>query len=340
MPTIKDVAREAGVSIATVSYVLNNKTSFVSEETRRQVLETANRIGYRPNATARNLQANQTRLIGYSWHDVPQNQPMNYVMDTFTYYLAQAAEENGYHVLTFTHPRGKPTPSYHELILTGRVDAFVLAGTVADDARIRFLLDEKYPFISFGRSNPDWDFAWVDTDGTQGVCEATRYLIELGHRRIAMVAWPEESITGNYRLAGYLQATREAGLPVLPEYILRGEHTVESGRSALAQWWALPQDQRPTAMVAVSDQVAIGVMQQAEQLGLAVGQDLSVVGFDDTPVGQFLRPSLTTLQQPIPEICQALMKMLGPVLAGRLPEPRHILLPPRLILRDSCGTVG
>src|SRR5215213_4303179 len=108
MPTIKDVAREAGVSIATVSYVLNNKADAVSEPTRKHVIEAADRIGYRPNVTARNLRSNQTRLIGYAWYDAPsENVPagrLNTVLDWFTFYLARAAEQSGYHLLTFTYP--------------------------------------------------------------------------------------------------------------------------------------------------------------------------------------------------------------------------------------------
>lgn len=338
MPTIKDVAREAGVSTATVSYVLNNKKSFVSKETRRQVLETAERIGYRPNATARNLQSNQTRLIGYSWHEVPANGRMNAVLDTFTYYLAQAAEESGYHVLTFTHPQSQPVDAYQSLILTGRVDAFVIAGTIRDDPRVRYLIEYGFPFVSFGRSNPDWEFNWVDTDGERGVHEAVDYLLSLGHTRIAMAAWPEESISGSLRVSGYQNALQAAGLPVRPEYIYRGIHTEETGRAALSYWWTLPPDQRPTAVVAVSDIIAIGVMQQAQKIGLEVGKNLSIIGFDDYPFTQYITPALTTVQQPITEIGQQLMVLLEQVLADKNAEPVTLLLPPRLIIRDSCGS--
>ncbi len=336
MPTIKDVAREAGVSIATVSYVLNNKDAFVSAETRRQVLETIERIGYTPNSTARNLKANRTRLIGYAWHEVPYNQ-VNPVLDRFTYYLAHAAEAAGYHVLTFTHPVTDPLPAYQELINTQRVDAFVLAGTTADDPRIRFLLDENFPFVSFGRSNPDWDFHWVDTDALEGVYEATQYLIRLGHTRIAMAAWPEQSVSGNFRLAGYLKAMQQAGLPVPPHYIIRGEHSEQAGREALAQWCQLPRRQWPTAIIAVSDLVAIGIMNEAERHGLVVGRDVSVTGFDDAPMTQYLRPALTTIQQPIVDITQALIEMLEIVLRKEDTSPQHLLVPTRLIQRASCG---
>jgi DNA-binding LacI/PurR family transcriptional regulator len=336
MPTIKDVAKEAGVSIATVSYVLNNKDTSVSKQTRRNVLEAIERIGYTPNITARSLKASQTRLIGYAWHEVPYDQ-VNPVLDRFTYYLAQAAEAAGYHILTFTHPTSNPLPVYDELIRTQRVDAFVLAGTVADDERIRFLMEADFPFVSFGRSNPDWDFHWVDTDGWAGVREAADYLIQLGHRRIGMAAWPDESISGSFRVQGYLDALADAGIPFHSEYLIRGEHTEAAGRAALAAWCDLPPDERPTAVLAITDLVAIGIMNEAERRGLVVGQDLSVIGFDDAPMGQYLRPALTTIQQPILEIGGALVNILESLLRQELPATRQVLIPPCLVVRSSCG---
>lgn len=341
MPTIKDVAREAGVSIATVSYVLNNKHDAVSEPTRISVIEAAQRIGYRPNVTARNLRSNQTRLIGYAWYDAPYNQVptgrINPVLDWFTYYLASAAEQAHYHLLTFTYSVDNPAPTYDELIRTGRVDAFVLAGTTMDDPRVRFLLDQNFPFVSFGRAKPEWDFPWVDTDSTEGVRCAVDYLIKLGHQRIGVVGWPEDSLTGNYRLAGYIKAMDEAGLVRRSEWIVRGDHSAESGVAALAAFCELPEDTRPTAVVTMSDLMAIGVMNEAERRGLQVGRDLSVIGFDDVPMTEFLRPSLTTLQQPIPEIGEALIRMLEAIINKQEPEPRHQLIAPRLIVRESCA---
>lgn len=336
MPTIKDVAREAGVSIATVSYVLNKKNTLVSKETRLQVLETIERIGYTPNVTARNLRASQTRLIGYAWHEVRGDQE-NSVLDRFTYYLAQAAEAAGYHLLTFTYPQYDPNQVYDDLIRSQRVDAFVLSGTVRNDARIRFLMDANFPFISFGRSNPEWDFPWVDTDGCEGVYNAVDYLVGLGHQRIAMVAWPEESISGSYRVQGYLAGLQAAGIAFRPDYLIRGEHNVSTGCFALAEWMTLPVDERPTAIIAITDLIAIGILNQAEVYGLTVGSDLSVIGFDDTPLGQYLRPALSTIQQPIIEIGGELMHILNTGLNKNNWKDCQVLLPPRLIVRASCG---
>jgi DNA-binding LacI/PurR family transcriptional regulator len=336
MPTIKDVAREAGVSIATVSYVLNNKPAAVSEDTRQLVWNAVNRIGYMPNVTARNLRSNQSRLIGYAWHEVPYDQ-INPVLDRFTYHLARAAEAAGYHILTFTYPLDDPLPVYDELIRTGRVDAFVIGSTILNDERIQFLMNREFPFVCFGRSNPEWDFIWVDTDGTYGMRQAVDYLVGLGHRRIAMVAWPEESLSGTYRVRGYFEGLAAAGIEPHPAHIVRGEHIEQTGRAAFYRWLELPHAERPTAVVAVSDLVAIGVMNAAEEYGLVVGRDLSVIGFDDAPMSQYLRPALTTLQQPIPEIGRTIVDILEEILAKNELSERHQLLKPSLIMRASCA---
>jgi DNA-binding LacI/PurR family transcriptional regulator len=155
MPTIKEVAKQAGVSIATVSYVLNNRSEMVSEGTRQHVLSIAQMMGYKANSTARNLQSSRTGLLGYAWHADPTDSP-NLVMEQFTYLLAQAAEHANYHLLTFTLPTDDPIRVYTEFIQSGRVDGFILAGTTYDDPRIAYLIEQPVPFVSFGRANPAW----------------------------------------------------------------------------------------------------------------------------------------------------------------------------------------
>lgn len=341
MPTIRDVAREAGVSIATVSYVFNNKLESVSEGTRQHVLAAAQRIGYMPNVTARNLRSNQTRLIGYAWYETAWHgvarANLNTVLDWFTYYLARNAEEAGYHLLTFTCPLHDPVSTYEELVRTHRVDGFVLAGTTMNDLRVQYLMEHNVPFVSFGRSNPEWDFPWIDTDGATGVRRAVDYLIELGHRKIAMISWPEESLTGNYRLQGYLNAMAAAGLSIGPDSIFRGDHSEQTGRAAVQFWASLPADERPTAVMCISDLIAIGVMNEAEHWGFEVGKTLSVIGFDDLPMTEYLRPALTTLQQPIHLIGESLLRMLETVLNKGELNPTHQLIAPELIIRDSCS---
>ena len=334
MPTIKDVAREAGVSIATVSYVLNNKADTVSEDTRRLVWEAVERIGYTPNITARNLRASQSRLIGYAWHEVPRDQ-VNPVLDRFTYYLAQYAEAAGYHILTFTYPPHDPLPVYDELIRTRRVDGFVVSGTRLDDPRIDFLLEKDVPFVSFGRSNPNWPFTWVDTDGAAGLRLAVAHTLALGHQRVGFLGWTPPSLAGEHRESGYREALRAAGWSPGPVWHL--ENSEESGRDALRDWLNSPAASRPTAVLTVSDLMAIGLLNEAEHHGVEIGRDLSVIGFDDAPASQYLRPALTTLRQPIEAIAQAVIGLLEAQLNKTAAEHEHRLFAPELIVRQSTG---
>jgi DNA-binding LacI/PurR family transcriptional regulator len=335
-PTIRDVARRAGVSIATVSYVLNASAP-ISEATRQRVLEAAAELGYRPSAIARGLRAGQSRTIGYSWHPVSPDR-WHPILDPFLHSMAQAAEARGYHILTFTQPTGEDRwLPYQELMLTARVDGFVLSGTNRNDPRVRYLLDKNFPFVAFGRANEEWDFPYVDVDNTAGTRMAVEHLVELGHRRIAVIAWPEDSLTGHYRLQGYLEGMQSAGLPVAPEWILRTEHSEAAGRQAMHALLALPPDRRPTAVVTMSDLMAIGAMNALYEAGLQPGRDVSIVGFDDVPMAQYLHPPLTTLRQPIVEVGERVVQMLLAIIEGEPLEERRVLLPPRLIVRGSTA---
>jgi DNA-binding LacI/PurR family transcriptional regulator len=336
MPTIKDVAREAGVSIATVSYVLND-TGAVSETTRQRVLLAVDRLGYRPSVIAKGLQARESRMIGYSWRPVPPDQ-FNPILEKFIHGMAEAAARHSYHVLAFpsTELSDEVTP-YREMVKSNRVDGFVLSNTNLGDRRVRYLLDEGFPFVTFGRSNQDWLFPWVDVDGADGVEQAVTHLVVLGHRRIACLAWPEDSLTGEYRLAGYRRAMASAGLAVKENWVIRTENFYRHAQQAAQTWLAMPPARRPTAVVALTDLMAIGVMNAAADAGLRVGRELAVVGFDDAPITGYLQPSLTSLRQPIAEIGERVVTMLIDLVRGESPSPAQVLLKPQLIVRDSTA---
>jgi DNA-binding LacI/PurR family transcriptional regulator len=332
--TLKEVAANAGVSYQTVSKVLNRQIQ-VSKETEERVWQSVHRLGYRPNQLARSLRSQRSKLIGYSWEPSPPDQA-NPILDQFLTSMAESAETAGYHLLTFTHHYGDGwVESYGNLIGTNRVDAFVLSSVEYNDRRILFLQEQGFPFVAFGRSNPDWIFPWVDVDGAAGIQAVVEHLTGLGHRRIAALAWPEGSRVGQNRLDGYLAGLHAAGIEASTDWILRGEGRYAFGFEAaehLLQW---PQDQRPTALVAFNDAMAIGAMHAIQRRGFEVGVDFAVTGFDDSPVVQYLTPPLTTVRQPIWEIGQRLMATLLDQLDGSGPVECCHLLTPRLIVRES-----
>jgi DNA-binding LacI/PurR family transcriptional regulator len=264
------------------------------------------------------------------------------ILDRFLYSMAEAAEAQGYHILTFTSgPNSKPWLPYEELILTGRVDGFILSDTDRDDERIPYLMNRGFPFVAFGRAHEresgKWDFPYVDVDGEAGVRQAVEHLLALGHRRIGLIAWPEASLTGYYRYQGYVRALQVTGISPDPAWIVRAEHTEGSGRQAMHALLNLPTDRRPTAVVALSDLMAIGALNAVYEEGLQPGRDVALVGFDDIPTAQYLHPPLTTLRQPIIEVGERVVSMLLRLIRGEELAERKVLLPPTLIVRGSSG---
>ncbi len=329
---IKDVAHAADVSIATVSYVINNSAP-VSDETRARVLDAIRRLGYRPNSTARNLKASETRMIGYAWHDVEQGQ-MKAVLDRFVYLMARAAESHGYHVLTFTLSPTDPVAAYDELIRTSRVDGFVVAETDRHDP-IRRLMSLGFPFVAFGRMTPESDFLYVDVDVHAGIRMAVEHLLARGHRRIGCIGWAKGSHNGDTRMAGYVQTLRLAGIEPRSEWVVRVPNVIGEGFAGAKALLSLPTPDCPTAIVALSDLMATGAMHYIESIGLHVGTDVAVTGFDDDPMSAFLRPPLTTLHQPIDEIATRVVEMLVANISGQPIADRHILFQPTLMIRPS-----
>jgi DNA-binding LacI/PurR family transcriptional regulator len=331
--TLKSVASRAGVSYQTVSKVLNGQIQ-VAPETRERILKAAEELGYRPNQIARNMRAQRSHMIGYSWLPTSPDQ-INQILDQFLSSMVFEAEAAGYHLLPFPFRQGH-VDDYRELIDTGRVDGFVISSVDYDDPRVSFLMERKFPFVAFGRSNPGLDFPYVDVDGTAGLRMATNHLLEKGHQRIGALAWPEDSRVGNDRIAGFFEAMKSAGREVNPGWIERGEGTFEFGYQASRRLLALPAGQRPTALLAMNDTMAIGGFRAVGEQQLEVGRDIAIIGFDDAPMSQYLFPALTTIRQPIREAGRKCVEILISLMRDEVLAEHQVLLPPTLISRASA----
>ncbi|MBI4788998.1 MAG: LacI family DNA-binding transcriptional regulator [Chloroflexi bacterium] len=330
--TLKQVAAEAGVSFQTVSKVINGNSK-VAPETEGRIWRAVRALGYQPDALARNLKSRRSRMLAYSWAPLPPDQP-NPILDQFLRSMMQAATRAGYHILPFPHPdEGHNLSPYRDLGHSGRVDGFIISSIKYDDPRIAFLQEQGFPFVAFGRSNPGCEFPFVDVDGAAGLRLATEHLLLRGHRRIAALAWPEESRVGQNRIEGYFEALRAAGLGVREDWIARGEGRVAFGHAATRRWLDGPN--RPTALVALNDLMAIGALRAAQERGLRVPDDLAITGFDDVPMAQYLTPPLTTIRQPIWEVGQQVIAILIGILEGSPPTNAHELLQPELVVRAS-----
>ena len=336
--TLKQVASSAGVSYQTVSKVLNRQIQ-VSKETEARIWDAARTLGYRPSFVARSLRTQRAFTIGYSWPPSSPDQE-NIVLDQFLQSMFLAAEERGYYLLCFPYHANaeKHLATYDELIETRRVDGFVLSSIEYNDPRVNLLLERNFPFVGFGRSNPDLVFPWIDVDGGLGIRESMLHLLEKGHRRIAALAWPPDSRVGNNRMEGYFSALQDAGIAPEDDWIKRGNGVFDFGYRATLELLDLSEDRRPTALIALNDMMALGASQAIKDRGLNVGRDFAVTGFDDAPMVQYTAPSLTTLRQPITEIGQRIIAMLMEYInSGSIPKTPHILVAPQLIVRSSTN---
>lgn len=334
--TIKEVAQQAGVSYQTVSKVITGKAQ-VMPETEDRIRKAIHDLGYRPSHTARSLRSNRSCTLAYSWPPSPRDQA-NPILDQFLQSMFTEAEQHGYYLLTFPYHAdpAERVAAYQDLIDTGRVDGFVISSVEYNDERVLCLLKNKIPFAAFGRSNPELAFPCIDVDGGAGLRMATRHLLEQGHRRIAALAWPEDSRVGNNRLEGYISAMNEAGIIPPPEWLVRGEGRVSFGFKATRHLLSQPAEERPTGLVCLNDAMAIGAMHAAQERGLRVGVDLAITGFDDAPMIQYLNPPLTSLRQPVWEIGRQLIQMLMDQLdTGEQPDPLCTLFQPELMVRAS-----
>jgi len=334
--TLKEVARRAGVSYQTVSKLLN-KQVHLAPETEARIWEAVQALGYRPLYMARGLRSRQSRTLGYSWNPARPG-TTNPILDTLLQSMLDAADQQDYNLLCFPHhpEPGSQLTAYRALFETGRVDGFILSSVEYDDPRVLFLLERGVPFVAFGRSNPDLDFPCIDVNGGEGLRQAVEHLLALGHHRIAALAWPESSRVGANRLQGYLTGMLQAGIQPNPAWIVRGEGQPSFGFAATNHLLDLPAEQRPTALVALNDLMALGAVHAAQRRGLTVGSDLAVTGFDDTDLARFTQPALTSIRQPIWEIGQRIIQLMLPILRQEAPTPAScVLLDPTLIIRAS-----
>jgi DNA-binding LacI/PurR family transcriptional regulator len=327
--TIRDVAALAGVSVGTVSYVLND-SPLIKPETRERVLQAIRDLDYRRNSIARGLKSNQSRLIGYAWHSAEDPIRRNALLDRFLYEIAEAAETLGYHILTFAQTDEASVQSYDELIQTARVDGFVLSDVVYDDPRVRHLRAAGVPFVAFGQTE-DRHCPWVDVDGRFGMRLAVEHLLRCGHRRIALLCWPGGMRFGDNRVWGYRDALHMAGIPTHPEWIGRTRNAVDQALEATRG--LLMAHPRPTAIACANDVMAIGAVRCLEELGLRAGADVAVTGYDDTPVAELL--GLTSVRQPTDVVAAKVIEMLIGEIEGTPVRQRSVVLEPSLVVRAS-----
>ena len=334
--TLKDIARESGYSITTVSRALGG-FSDVNEQTRAHILQIASELGYQPNLIARQLQSQRTFTVGMIIPASEQCEEDDF-FSTLLKGVTYTAARHRYDVLV----SGLLTDSdemgtYRAFVGGNRVDGMILARTRRNDPRIAYLKQVGMPFVVAGRSSPDEesDFPYIDADSQLGIKLLVAHFVAYGHRHIGLILPPESVAYTSYRLSGYQDGLAEAGLPFNPAYLTHGDLRREGGFAGARR--LIEAQPELTAIIASNDLMALGAMQAVQEHGLSVGQDVAIGGFDDIPAAQHTVPSLTTVRQPICEIGGWLTDMLLQIINDQPPDQRGILVAPELMIRESSG---
>lgn len=323
--TIHDVAQLAGVSPATVSRVLNGATHAVRETTRRRVLEAVRRLDYYPNRLARSLLQRHTAVVGLLVPDVS-----NPYYACILRGIEDVAHQHGLAVMLCNTDRD-PTKQHQYLraLLEHRVDGVVVAGGTFTWEDLR-MVGRRLPVVAVGR-HPS-DVLCVRVDNVRAAYEACQHLLNLGHTRVGFLAGPRSSLTAQDRVRGYRRALREVGVQPARGWICWSEFTAEGGYRATRQVLSAAE---VTALVASNDQMALGALRALWELGLQVPADVSVVGFDDTPVAAATVPALTTVAIPAYELGRQAMQLLVKVRAGV--GAADVVLPAQMRVRESTA---
>lgn len=325
--TIQDVAKAAGVSVATVSRVLN-KSSSVTRSTREAVLDAIKQMDYRPNLLGRNLRRTETRLILALLPNIANPFYARIVKG-----MEDIARKNGYNVmLCNTDSNAERERVYLELLKNRLADGVIFMAPEIDGKELT-AIGRDFPVVQCCEYKEGAQVPLASIDNHTAAKKAAKHLISLGHKRIGMISCDNSFLSTIRREQGFKMALEEAGIVFDEQLVVYGDYSFKSGRRAAFSLLAL--DERPTAIFAISDIMAIGVLRAAREKGLRVPEDLAVVGFDNISFASMCSPMLTTVSQPKYDIGCTAMELLLRKMRGELKEPVDIVLENELVIRES-----
>lgn len=327
--TIFDVAREAGVSYATVSRVLNNK-DHVKPEKREAVLRAMARLGYVANQQARRLAGGRSRVVGL----LVQGLESSYAGEIIRGIDEELAAAQYDLMLYTTHRRKTKESVYVAAISRGMAEGLLLMLPRDPAAYIDTLRRQSFPYVLIDHQGVGDEHRSIGATNRQGAYDATRHLIDLGHRRIGFITGRIELGCAIDRLAGYRAALAERGIADDPALAAEGDFMRPAGFAGARALLDLPDP--PTAIFASNDDMAFGVIEAARDRGLRIPDDLSVVGFDDIPQAAIVHPPLTTVRQPLEQMGRAATRMLLKLIDDPQIQVESIALPTELVVRQSC----
>jgi len=332
--TIYDIAREAGVSIATVSQVINGKGK-ISEERRNEIMEIMERLNYQPSVIAAALAGKKTYTLGLLVPDIS---------NPFFAEIARAVEDRGHQlgyslVICSTDNKDERVERYLTLLQQKSIDGMII-GTGMDNKEIlNPLMEKQIPIAMIARELPEQPVHTVVVDDYIGGRLAAKHLLQLGHRKLAVLAEQAKVRSSRERVRGFRESLAADGVELPEQRVLHCDFVVEDGKRRTLE--LLKQADRPTALFCCNDLLAIGALQAVKELGLRVPQDLSVIGFDNTILASVTDPPLTTVAQPMEEMGRMAVDLLIQELKKELTQPKQrTVLRPELIIRQSTSAPG
>ncbi|WP_074728182.1 MULTISPECIES: catabolite control protein A [Paenibacillus] len=333
--TIYDVAREAGVSMATVSRVVNNNPN-VKPQTRKKVFEAIERLGYRPNAVARGLASKKTTTVGVVIPDIS-----NSIFSEVARGIEDIANMYHYNIILCNADKKKDKEiRVINTLLEKQVDGLLFMGGAITEEHIEAFKTSSVPVVLCATADEQKTIPSVDIDHEKAAYDAVQLLIQKGHRQIAMISGTLQDPTNGYaRYQGYKKALEEAGIPLREDYVRIGNYRYESGLEVTKYFMEL--DERPTAIFAATDEMAIGAIHALQDNGLKVPDDVSVISVDNIRMASMVRPQLTTVAQPMYDIGAVAMRLLTKLMNKETKdasELTQVTLPHDIIQRNSVAS--
>jgi len=331
--TIRDVARAAGVSVATVSRVFNNSGP-VHEETRARIREVASALRYSPNSAARSLITAKSNTLGVLLPDLYGEFFSEVIRG-----IDQTAQDNGYHVLVSSSHETQARIEGAMRAMRGRVDGLIVMSPDIDGPTLAANLPDSLPVVLLNCAVDGTSYDAISVDNFGGAYAMVRHLLSSGPTRVAIITGSSRNYDARERLRGYRAALRDAGAEQQEGWEIAGDFTETGGYRAARAIAALSP--RPTAVFAANDAMAIGALSAFREVGLRVPEDIAVAGFDDIPMARYMSPPLTSVHVEISELgARAMGVLLAAVQEKNRHERQQVVLPTTLVVRQSCGTDG
>ena len=330
--TIKDIAKAANVSIATVSRVINNKNQGVGQETREKILKIIEDLNYYPNRIARGMVTKQSNMLGLILPDIS-----NPFFPDLVRGVEDTASNFGYNIVLCNADNNKDKEEAYIRVLkeNNAAGIFYISVIRKNDNNIKHLLEGRIPFVLMDRRVNVENVPKVYTDNVTGMSEMVEYLIQHGHRKIAYISGPKYNSSSEQRLKGYTMALSHAGISLEPALIREGDYMIDSGYQLMTE--LLDQGRDFTAIACANDMMAVGALEVLKARGIKVPEEISITGYDDIFMSTVTSPKLTTVAQPKYEMGCIAAELLIKLVRGQHITEKEVILHSKLAIRESVA---